>query len=344
MGAFSPVQILEDAHKAGASDIHLLAGERPMVRIDGVLRVLYDRKLSQGDLEDFVKESLGEDVFARFEKEREADGSLEFATGLRLRLNCHYAQGAIGVVGRIIPKDIPTLEEVGLGQELSWLPSLRTGLMLVTGPTGSGKSTLLAALIRHIVETSPEHIVTLEDPIEFELPQGIGLVRQRQFGQDFITFGEGLRRVLRQDPNIILIGEMRDPETIGAALTLAETGHLVLATLHTPNAIQTVDRIIDVFPPYQQPQVRSQLSLSLKVVIAQRLLPKVGGGRVAQREVLVNTSAVSNIIRDARTPELRSVMQTGQAQGMLPFEKDAERLLKLGHIDQETYDWVIKLL
>jgi twitching motility protein PilT len=186
--------------------------------------------------------------------------------------------------------------------------------------------------------TQARSMVTLEDPIEFLFPKGKGVIRQRQFGQDFLSFAEALKRVLRQDPDIVMVGEMRDPETIAAALTLAETGHLILATLHTPNAVQTVDRIIDVFPPYQQPQIRSQLSMSLKAIIAQRLLPKEGGGRIATREILINTPACGNIIRDNRTQELKSVLQTGAETGMISFEKDAKRLLKEGLISKETFE------
>jgi twitching motility protein PilT len=207
--------------------------------------------------------------------------------------------------------------------------------VLFTGPTGSGKSTSLASILSELTKSEPLNVITLEDPIEFELPSGKGLVQQRELGSDFQTFPDGLKHVLRQDPDVVMVGEMRDLETIALALTLAETGHLVLATLHTPNAAQTIDRIVDVFPPHQQMQVRLQLSLSLKAVVAQRLLPKKGGGRVANREILLQNPAVSNIIRENRLAELNSVLQTSQSEGMVTFDKDLKRLVKEGLVEGE---------
>ena len=195
-------------------------------------------------------------------------------------------------------------------------------------------------MIQHISTQRPAHIVTLEDPIEFVFPKGQGVIRQRQFGQDFHSFADALKHVLRQDPDIVMVGEMRDLETIAAALTLAETGHLIFGTLHTPSAVQTIDRIVDVFPPHQQNQIRTQLSLSLKGIIAQRLIPCEHGGRIAQREILINNTAVANIIRDNRIQELKSAIQTGVGEGMCTFERDAKRLYKAGDIDKETYQWV----
>ncbi len=217
----------------------------------------------------------------------------------------------------------------------------RGGVIWFTSLSGAGKSTSLASLIQYIDSQRAANIVTLEDPIEFLFPKGKGLITQRQLGEDFLSFAGALRSVLRQDPDIVMVGELRDPETIAAALTLAETGHLIFATLHTPNTVQSIDRIIDVFPPHQQAQVRSQLSMSLRTVIAQRLLPAVKGGRIAQREILVNTPACSNIIRENRMQELQSVLQTGSETGMVSFEKDAKRLYKEGVISKEVWEWAV---
>ncbi|TSC98431.1 MAG: twitching motility protein PilT [Candidatus Peregrinibacteria bacterium Greene1014_49] len=285
-----------------------------------------------------VKSILGADRFKEFERTREMDSAYA-VSNVRLRVNCHFEKGVAGLTARIIPQDIPSIADVGLVTVADALCNLTDGLVLFTGPTGSGKSTSLAAIIHKINQERSKHIVTLEDPVEFLFPEGKGIIRQRQFGSDFLSFPEALKHVLRQDPDIVMVGEMRDLETIAAALTIAETGHLVFATLHTPNAVQTVDRIVDVFPPYQQQQVRIQLSLALKAIVAQRLIPKVGGGRVAQREILVTTPAVGHIIRDNRSQELKSVLQTGRDTGMTTFENDAKRLLKEGVISKETWEW-----
>ncbi|MDA1208894.1 MAG: PilT/PilU family type 4a pilus ATPase [bacterium] len=287
-----------------------------------------------------MRSVLGTEQSKKFKEQKEIDSSYEVKDGTRLRINCHFERGYQGLVARTIPQDIPTLEEIGLGEVAEELCNLSNGLVLFTGPTGSGKSTSLAAMIQHISTQRPAHIVTLEDPIEFVFPKGQGVIRQRQFGQDFHSFADALKHVLRQDPDIVMVGEMRDLETIAAALTLAETGHLIFGTLHTPSAVQTIDRIVDVFPPHQQNQIRTQLSLSLKGIIAQRLIPCEHGGRIAQREILINNTAVANIIRDNRIQELKSAIQTGVGEGMCTFERDAKRLYKAGDIDKETYQWV----
>lgn len=331
-------QLFVAAVKAGASDIHLAVGSPVVFRVDGELASQGKKALTGSDVEHAVKGILGAERFKEFERLREMDSA--YAVGdARLRVNCHYEKGVPGLTARIIPQDIPSIEEVGLTAVASALCNLPDGLVLFTGPTGSGKSTSLAAIIHKINQERSEHIVTLEDPVEFLFPEGKGIIRQRQFGSDFLSFPEALKHVLRQDPDIVMVGEMRDLETIAAALTIAETGHLVFATLHTPNAIQTVDRIVDVFPPHQQQQVRIQLSLALKAIVAQRLLPKVGGGRVAQREILVTNPAVGHIIRDNRSQELKSVLQTSRDTGMVTFENDAKRLLKEGVISKETWEW-----
>lgn len=340
--ATSPLIVFEKAVEAGASDIHIVVGSPILFRIDGALVPQTKGVLTASDSEHFVHAVLGEQVSKRLKEMREVDVAYELKSGVRLRVNCHYERGNVGLAARVIPTEIPSLADLSLETIAQSFLNKQEGLVLFTGPTGTGKSTSLAAILNHINQTRAENIVTLEDPIEFLFPQGQGVIRQRQFGQDFLSFAEAMKRVLRQDPDIVMVGEMRDPETIAAALTLAETGHLILATLHTPNAIQTIDRIIDVFPPHQQGQIRSQLSMSLKAVVAQRLLPGAKGGRVAQREVLINTPAASNIIRDNRVQELKSVLQTGTDLGMISFEKDAKRLLKEGLITKETYDWSVE--
>jgi len=334
-----PRSIFQKATEAGASDVHIAVGSPLLFRISGELVPQTKGNITEADATGFVKAVLSEPDYKRYKEQKEVDVSYSLADGTRLRVNCHYERGNPGLVARVIPQDIPSLDALGLEQIVPSFAQHSEGLILFTGPTGTGKSTSLASMMQYINETEARSMVTLEDPIEFLFPQGKGLIRQRQLGQDFLSFAEALKRVLRQDPDIVMVGEMRDPETIAAALTLAETGHLILATLHTPNAIQTVDRIIDVFPPYQQPQIRSQLSMSLKAIVAQRLLPKVGGGRTAQREILINTPAASNIIRDNRIQELKSVLQTGSDTGMISFEKDAKRLMKEGIISKETYEW-----
>lgn len=335
----NPDSVFEAAHTSQASDVHIAVGAPVLFRVSGELIAQKGKDLTQADVQGFVKKILGEAEYKTFEKNREVDVAYGLKSGARLRINCHFEKGFPGLVARIIPETIPQPEEVGLGHLEEHLLELKDGLVLFTGPTGAGKSTSLAAVMQSINTKRAEHIVTMEDPIEFIFPKGKSVIRQRQFGQDFLSFPEALRRVLRQDPDIIMVGEMRDLETIAAALTLAETGHLIFATLHTPNAMQTVSRIVDVFPPHQQTQIRTQLSLSLKMIVAQRLIPRKGGGRIAQREVLVNNSAVANIIRDNRIQELTSALQSGVADGMCTFERHAKELYKQDLIEKETCKW-----
>lgn len=338
----SIVPVFEKAAETGASDVHIAVGFPIMFRIQGELEAQTKQAVSAAQADQFVRAALGDAAYKRFVSAREMDASCELKNGVRLRVNCHFERGNPSLVARIVPTEIPSLASLELQDLAEGLLTLREGLVLFTGPTGSGKSTSMASLITAIQKERAVHTITLEDPVEFLLPPGKGITRQRQLGEDFLSFPEALKHVLRQDPNIVLVGEMRDPETIAAALTLAETGHLIFATLHTPNAVQTVDRVVDVFPAHQQGQVRSQLSLSLKAVIAQRLVPLANGkGRIALREVLVNTPAVANIIRDNRAQELKSVLQTGESVGMLTFEKAAKKAYKDGKIAKETYEWVV---
>ncbi len=322
-----------DAVKRNASDIHVVTGHPVLVRIDGMLTPVADGVLTSQKVMALMKDFLNEAQFKRFEQAGDLDCSHTLPDGTRFRINCHMATGQPAFAARIIPNKIPTLEDVDMPDVVMELCRKRDGLVLFTGPTGSGKSTSLSAIIQQMLIETPLNLVTLEDPIEFQFDSHEGLVRQRELNTDFPSFPEGLKHVLRQDPDIVMVGEMRDLDSIALALTLAETGHLVLATLHTPNTAQSIDRIVDVFPPHQQAQVRTQLSMSLQAVIAQRLLPKKGGGRIANREILIRNSATANIIREHRLAELNSVIQTSQSEGMISFEKDLKRLIKLGLVE-----------
>lgn len=334
--------ILKLASSKGASDIHLFADNLPVIRIDGVLLELSDnkgehdvRKLTQRDLLGFVDELLSEELKKVFMEKKDLDSVYEF-DGLRFRLNFSFEKDGIKIVARIIKSEEPTLEELGLPPVTKDILNYSQGLVLVTGPTGCGKSTTLAAMINHINNSKTVNIVTLEDPIEFVFKPKKSIISQRQLGEDMLSFSSALKHVLRQDPNIIMLGEMRDLETISAALTLAETGHLVLATLHTYSAAQTIDRIIDIFPPHQQGQVRSQLSMVLRAVISQRLLPGKEGGRVAAREILLNNSASANLIREGKIAQIDTVIETGANMGMVTLLNDIKNLYTQGLISQDV--------
>lgn len=334
----SPQNVFAQAIASRASDIHMAVGAPLFFRIDGMLVPVNQDALTEKEVDAFVKTVLSEAHYKELKEQREVDSAFAMDDGNRLRVNCHYERENPSLVARIIPSVIPSVEDLALGEIVSLLNGHEQGLVLFTGPTGAGKSTSLASLITAVAAQRACNVITLEDPIEFLFPPSTGITRQRQLGTDFLSYPEALKRILRQDPNIVMVGEMRDPETIAAALTLAETGHLIFATLHTPNTAQTIDRIIDVFPPHQQPQIRSQLSTSLKMIVAQRLLPKAGGGRIANREVLMLTPAVANTIRDNRLQELQSVLQTGGESGMMSFEKDLKRLYKEGLVEKAVYE------
>jgi len=333
--------LFEKANKLGASDVHIAVDSPILFRIDGQLSAQSRQVMTATQVDQFVRSVIGETSYKRLKEVREIDVSYDLPSGVRMRVNCMFERGNVGLVARIIPNEIPTLESLNLKDIADQFCSLSQGFVLFTGSTGCGKSSSLAAIINYVNQSRAAHIVTLEDPIEFVFPRGNGLIRQRQYGQDFLSFSEAMKRVLRQDPDIVMVGEMRDPETIATALTLAETGHLIFATLHTPNTIQTVDRIIDVFPAHQQVQIRSQLSMSLTAIIAQKLLPREGGGRVALREILLNTPAVANIIRTSRAQELKTVLQTSEGIGMVTFAKAAKRLYDEGAISKEVYELVL---
>jgi twitching motility protein PilT len=330
--------IFQEAQDVAASDIHLVTGQPPLMRLDGVITRIegYDQELTSEEIKAIVVSTLTQTQRDRFEREREIDLSYQIPSGTRFRVNCHFERDNMGLVARVIPEKIPTMEDIHLPDIMKELTTAYQGIVLFTGPTGCGKSTSLAAMMEDINLNRPVHIVTLEDPIEFLYHPKKAIIRQRQFGTDFLSFEEALKRILRQDPNVILVGEMRDLETIAAALTLAETGHLVFGTLHTNNAAQTIDRIIDVFPPYQQGQIRTQLSMTLNAVVSQRLAPRKGGGRIAIREVMLNTPAVGNIIRDNRIAELPNVIQTAAEEGMITVERDVARITQLGLLEKEV--------
>lgn len=325
-----------EANTKGASDLHLAAGLSPVLRIHGELVALDHPPVTAARMEELVFAVLKPAQRERFLKERELDLSLQLRDGTRFRVNLHFEKDAMGLVARVIPTTIPTLEDIEMPKVVYDLTRMDYGLVLMTGPTGCGKSTSLAAMIQLINRERAVNIMTLEDPIEFVFKSDKSIIKQRQLGTDMLSFAEGLKHTLRQDPDVIMVGEMRDLDTIATTLTLAETGHLVLATLHTNNAAQTIDRIIDVFPPHQQTQVRLQLSFSLKAVISQRLLTRAEGGRVAAREILLNNAAVSNLIRENKIAQIKSVIQTNAGEGMMTAEQHIKRLLHDGAISKEV--------
>lgn len=322
----------------GASDLHLIAGLPPYMRVDGELKPLDKKVLNPKDIELMIKGVIDENRQKKFAIEKELDFAYESSDGSRFRINLHFEKGNMGLSARTIPPEIPSMEDINMPQVAFDLCDMDGGLILVTGPTGCGKSTSLAAMINYINQTRNLNIVTLEDPIEFIFTPNKSIIRQRQLGTDMVTFQNGLIHVLRQDPNVIMVGEMRDLDTIATTITLAETGHLVFATLHTYSASQTIDRIIDIFPPHQQNQVRMQISMTLKGIIAQKLLPRQGGGRVAAREILINNSAVSNLIRENKVSQIKTAIQTSAKDGMISMDNSLLKLYKEGVISKEVFD------
>ncbi|WP_028987466.1 type IV pilus twitching motility protein PilT [Thermicanus aegyptius] len=325
-------QIFEEwlgrAFEAGASDLHLSIGSPPILRIDGALTPLEGEKITAAFMEELPTLLLNELQQRRFLESGEVDFSYSLPGISRYRVNLFRQRGGVSIAARVIPSHIPSLGELQMPKVLREVAEKPHGLFLVTGPTGSGKSTTLAAMINHINETQAKHIITLEDPIEYLRPHKRSIVEQREIGNDTMSFASGLRASLRQDPDVILVGEMRDLETISTAITAAETGHLVLATLHTNDAAQTVDRIIDVFPAEQQGQIRLQVAEVLIGILSMRLLPlATGKGRVAATEILINTPAAANLIRQSKSHQLRSLMQTGRAMGMHTMEMHIRELL-----------------
>lgn len=328
--------LLEEVVKKKASDLHLQVGLPPMLRIDGALMPVAGADvLNDEAIEALIFAILDEDQKQILLKDKEFDFSFAFGDLGRFRVNAFHERGNLAAALRLIPNEILTVEQLGLPPIVNKFAEYPRGLVLVTGPTGSGKSTTLAAMIHKINMERSEHILTIEDPIEYTHRSKKSVIVQREVHYDTYSFSAALRSALRQDPDVVLIGEMRDLETIASAITIAETGHLVLATLHTNSAAQSIDRMIDVFPPHQQAQIRSQLSNILMAICSQRLMPAIGGGRIAAAEILVATPAVRNIIREGKTHQLEAVIQTGAEFGMQSMDKT---LVSLVHNGTISYD------
>ncbi|GEL07143.1 type IV pilus twitching motility protein PilT [Salisediminibacterium halotolerans] len=330
-------KLLRQAYTDGASDLHLTVGMPPVCRLHGELKTMDEPVLTPQTTESIAKTLIPEALWSSFENK----GELDFSYGLRgvsrFRVNAYFQRSCISLAVRVVPTSVPTIKELGMPERLKAIAEKPQGLVLVTGPTGSGKSTTLAAMIDHMNRHLKRHIITLEDPIEYLHTHRSSIVDQREVGFDTRNFANGLRAALRQDPDVILVGEMRDRETIATAITAAETGHLVLGTLHTTDAPSTIDRIIDVFPPEQQDQIRIQLASVLSAVISQRLLLTAeGNSRTAATEMLMNTPAVRNLIRNEKIHQIPNVMQTGKAEGMHTLEMAVKELLRNGLISEET--------
>ena len=328
--------LLEEIVRKNASDLHLQVGLPPMMRVDGVLTPFSGyNQLNAEEVEQLVFAILDDDQRKILIKDKEFDFSFAFGDLGRFRVNAFHEKGNLAASLRLIPNQIKTINELGLPSVVQSFAEYPRGLILVTGPTGSGKSTTLAALIDKINNEKAQHIITIEDPIEFTHKSKRSVIAQREVHYDTYSFSAALRSSLRQDPDVVLIGEMRDLETISAAITIAETGHLVFATLHTNSAAQSIDRMIDVFPPHQQPQVRSQLANILQGICAQRLVPAIGGGRVVAAEIMVANPAIRNIIREGKTHQLDTVIQTGADQGMQTMDRTLVKMVQSGIV---TYD------
>src|SRR4051812_2035925 len=330
---FDFADILLEVIQAGASDLHLTVGAPPMVRERGKLRPLDYPKLAAQDTREIVYSILNNDQRKRLENEWQIDLSYSVPGRARFRVNAYFQRASIGAVLRTIPQDIPPFESLGLPEVLKDFIRKPRGFVLVTGPTGSGKSTTLAAMIDMINQERHEHIMTVEDPIEFLHRHKNCVINQRELGSDAQSFSSALKAALRQDPDVILVGEMRDLETMSTAITAAETGHLVFATLHTQDTAQTIDRIVDSFPPAQQHQVRTQLSIALQGVVTQQLIPTADGtGRICVCEVMVPTPAVRNLIREGKTHQLYSALQTGGSHGMQTMDAALADFVRKGKI------------
>lgn len=342
--------LLTQAVNLGASDIHITINSSPIVRVKGKFIKLSDNILTKEDTKEMVKQIAGEERFKQIESIGELDFSASLEDGTRFRVNAYKQKGNYALAIRTINADVPSFEELKLPESIATFTEKHKGLVLVTGPTGSGKSTTLASLIDMINKNRQAHIITLEDPIEYVHNHKQSIVNQREIGSDSNSFQSALRAILRQDPDVILIGEMRDPETISIALTAAETGHLVFSTLHTIGAAKTIDRIIDSFPADQQQQIRTQLSTVCEGIVSQQLVPtKDGNGRVAATEVMMCTPAIRNLIRDNKTFQIQNTMQTGSSKGMHTMDQDLIKLYHQGKISREMalsrcsdYDYVNK--
>ncbi len=328
--------LLEEVIKKKASDLHLQVGLPPMLRVDGALLPVNGvDALTEETIELLIFAILDEDQKQILLKDKEFDFSFAFGDLGRFRVNAFHERGNLAAALRLIPNEILSIEQLGLPPIVNKFADYPRGLVLVTGPTGSGKSTSLAALVSKINHERAAHIITIEDPIEFTHKSVKSVIVQREVHYDTYSFSAALRSSLREDPDVVLIGEMRDLETISSAITIAETGHLVFATLHTNSAAQSIDRMIDVFPPHQQPQIRSQLANILMAICSQRLIPSIGGGRMAAAEVLIATPAVRNIIREGKSHQLEAVIQTGAEFGMQSMDRTLVNLIHNGTITYE---------
>lgn len=329
-------ELLDRTVQQKASDLHISVGMPPLIRLDGQLTEVGDRPLMPPDTEAMIRQILSQEQFQSLETKGELDLSFSRAGLGRFRVNAYRQRGTYSAALRVLSVGIPTIEDLGLPTVVKELAMKQRGLILVTGPTGSGKSTTLASMVDYINRNKNCHIMTLEDPIEYLHRHNRSMVNQREIGSDSESFANALRAALRQDPDVILVGEMRDLETIAIAITAAETGHLVLSTLHTIGAVKTIDRIIDVFPTHQQQQVRIQLSTVLEGVISQQLMPKAHDkGRVAAVEVMVSTPAVRNLIREGKTHQIQSIVQTGSKFGMKTMDTSLYELVLKGLVTDE---------
>jgi twitching motility protein PilT len=328
--------LLQQAYDEKASDLHITIGIPPVYRVDGQLKQYGDVVVTAENVKEMVQDILPEHKVSEFDEKGETDFNYSLEGRCRFRVNAYHQRNAGAIAARLISSEIPTIESLQMPKVLYDLAEKPQGLILVTGPTGSGKSTTLAAMINYINETKAKHIITLEDPIEYLHNHKKSVINQREIGVDTGSFANGLRASLRQDPDIILVGEMRDLETISTAITAAETGHLVFGTLHTSSAPTTIDRIIDVFPPHQQGQIRIQLANVLQGIISQRLfVRKDARGRIAATEILVSVPAVANLIRNEKIHQIPSVMQTSRAIGMHTLETSIQSLVSAGKVSLE---------
>lgn len=330
-------ELLTTVVREGASDLHLSEGRNPTIRISGLLSPLVRKAiLKREDTDGILKVLIPEDKIKLFKETKEVDFSYDFKGEARFRGNAYFQQGHVSIALRLIPKQIKTLEELGLPSILGDFARRKQGFFLVVGPVGQGKSTTLASMIELVNEERAEHIVTIEDPIEYAYEQKKSIIDQREIHLDTHDFSNALISALREDVNVILLGEMRNPETMSAAVTAAETGHLVLSTLHTNNAAQTIDRIIDSFPSTQQDQIRIQLASSLIGVFSQRLIPKISGGRAVAYELLIVNNAVSNLIREKRVYEINTIIETSSGEGMIDMNRCLAELVRKGEITIEN--------
>lgn len=335
-------EVLDKIKEMKGSDIHISVGNPIAFRIHGEIHRINEYSLNKSDVMEYLSIILNEDKMSDFKKGLDVDVAYQDSSGDRFRINVFKQKKTPAIVMRLITGDIPSMDDLGLPEVLKELALLPRGLILITGPTGSGKSTTLATMVDYINESKSKHILTLEDPIEFVYNQKKSIVNQREVHNDTESFGAALKSALREDPDVILVGEMRDFETIQLAITAAETGHLVLSTLHTTGAPDTIGRIVDSFPPHQQSQVRSQLSSSLQAVVSQVLVPKIGGGRIAAHEIMRATDAIANNIREGNMSGIEESMRSGGNQGMIQLDSSLAKLVNAGKTTKESAEEFVK--